>query len=281
VPHFVKYQALGNDYLIVDPQQVDVAPCGANARLLCDRRFGVGADGVMFGPTRPPVASKPAEVLVFNSDGSPCGLTGNGIRMFALYLAEHYLAAQDPPVLTIRTAAGDSMVRIQDRAGGIVGITLGVPRFTDPGAVPGRRPLEVGGRRVEVTSLELGNPHVVVPLPELSVELARELGAAIAGHPCFPYRVNVEFVRVRGRDAVDAEIWERGAGYTLGSASGACAVACATRALGLTGDTVSVRMPGGVLRVDLAADGTPTLTGPVTELASGRLAPPLLRQLER
>lgn len=278
VAHFVKYQALGNDYIVVDVRQVGIPPSEENARLLCDRRYGIGADGVLFGPTGPVAAGEPVGVRIFNSDGSECEKSGNGLRMFALYLAEHDLAATDPVTLTVATSAGHSQVDVQDRTAGRVRIDMGIPAFTGPTLTS---LLDVDGRCVLVTTLDLGNPHTVVLSDEVSRELAHELGEPIAGHPRFPHRTNVQFARVVAPDLIDIEIWERGAGYTLASGSSACAAACAYRALGRTADMVTVRMPGGAVRVDFADDGAAALTGPVTAVASGQFAPALLERMAR
>lgn len=300
---FAKYHALGNDYLVVDLQQASVAPSADNARLLCHRHFGIGADGVVFGPTEPVVLGTSVGLHIFNADGSPCARSGNGMRAFALYLADHHLPARAPSGtvaglperpeqassravrLAMRTSAGECVVEIADKPAGVVRIGLGVPSLREHRA-PGRAnvtslqwPLDVNGRRFSVVILDNGNPHVVVPLGEISSELAHDLGERIAGHPSFATRVNVEFMRVRSRDELEIQIWERGAGYTLASGSGACAAASAAHAIGLTNDTVTVDMPGGDVQVGLDRDRSVTLAGVVTAVASGELEPPFRDQL--
>jgi len=279
MPDFVKYHALGNDYLLVDPGDVDYAPTAESVRRLCDRHFGIGADGVLLGPLAAIEPERPVELRIFNSDGSACEKSGNGIRMFALYLAERYGTGSD---VTVRTLAGDSPVHISDMAGGVVQVAMGQPSFAAE-SVPVRDltgsaldwTLEVAGRSLPVSSLNNGNPHTVVFVDEVSRDLAVELGEAIAGHPRFPTRTNVQFVHVADRAAVHIEIWERGAGYTLASGASGCAAASAAHARGLVDDKVTVRMPGGELQIVIAPDGSVTMGGAIEQVCVGDLSPGL------
>ncbi|GAA1991598.1 diaminopimelate epimerase [Amycolatopsis minnesotensis] len=264
---FVKYQALGNDYLVVDPRLTGFEPTPEAVRLLCDRHFGVGADGVLLGPIGPcdpGAVQDPVRLRIFNSDGSECEKSGNGLRMFALYLTEHY---RYPARFALRTIAGTAPVGVLDPIAGVVEVGMGKARLT---AVD--EAFTAGGRELRVTRVDVGNPHAVVPLAEISPELARELGPAIGRHPSLPEGSNVQLVRVLGRGAIEIEIWERGAGYTLASGSSGCAAAAAVRTLGLVGDTVEVRMPGGAIEIRIEDDEI-TMTGTARPVASGRFAP--------
>ncbi len=282
---FTKYHALGNDYIVVDPHDFDFSPTPESVRLMCDRHFGIGGDGVLFGPVGRVEKGRAAELRIFNSDGSECEKSGNGLRMFALYLAGRYTSEES---FVIHTLAGDAPVQVRDPIRGIVAVDMGRPLF-DAADVPVlglrgpviARPLAVGGRRLTVTCVNIGNPHTVVPLRDISPELAHELGPAIARHPRFPRGSNVQFLRVIDDQTIRIEIWERGAGYTLASGSSGCAAASAARALGLVGDAVRVQMPGGVVEVASKADGTVTLTGAAEQVAAGRFAPGFRRQLSR
>ena len=218
---FTKYQALGNDYLVVDAERWPAGP--ELARALCDRHYGVGADGVLFGSR--PTGAGPIPLQIRNSDGSPCDRSANGIRMYALQLAEQQ---PERTGFVIRTAAGDTAVRLL--GAGRVSAELGRSRFEEEG-IPSSDPagtvfgqqLEVAGESVRITCVDNGNPHAVVFVDELDADRARRLGPLIVGHPRFPERRNVEFVRVLDRGSIEIEIVERGAGYTLASGSGACA----------------------------------------------------------
>lgn len=284
--HFVKYHALGNDYLVVDPRHLEVAACGENARRLCDRWRGVGSDGVLFGPMGPVVPGQPVAVRTFNSDGSACARSGNGLRMFALYLAEYHADGGGARTWTLRGPAGDSVVDILDLATGTIRIGMGVPSFTGRAggagpAGPAVEHLTVSGRRFATVPLDLGTPNLVVPLEEVSADLARGYGPGLAGHQRFPQRTNVQFTRVRDRGVIDVETWERGAGYTQGSGASACAAAAAAYVLGLVERVVTVRMPGGAARVETAGGGALSLTSAVGAVAEGRLAPAVLGALVR
>jgi diaminopimelate epimerase len=280
---YAKYHALGNDYLVVDPHQVDLELTPERVRLLCDRHFGIGADGVLAGPVGPVLAGRPVRLSLWNSDGTACETSGNGLRMFALYLAEHYLPDDE---FVVRTPAGDAPLRILDLSTGLVRVGMGRPSL-DAGDIPllgaeGRAvalPLAVGGRELTVTCVHNGNPHTVVPLPAVSREVACELGPLVAGHPRFPDRTNVGFLRVLDRGTVEIEIWERGAGYTLASGSSSCAAAVAAHELGLVDRTVQVRMPGGRVEVGIGAGCDVSLTGTAEQVARGLFAPAFRRRL--
>ncbi|OIJ86699.1 diaminopimelate epimerase [Streptomyces colonosanans] len=291
---FFKYQAAGNDYLVIDPRHTDFAVSPEAIRLVCDRRRGVGADGILYGPLEQPRAGVPVALSLYNSDGSDCGRSGNGLRMFALHLA-----AQEPGdwvdgrEFTLRTAAGDCPVRILDAAAGRVQVGMGRPSF-DAADVPlltedgtpysGRAvrvPLTVDGEQLTVTCVYNGNPHTVVPVDQPSPHLAGRLGPKIARHVRFPEATNVQFMRMRGRDVMELEVFERGAGYVTASGASACAAASAARELGLCDGRVEVRMPGGSMEITISADGWVTMTGDAEQVAVGSFAPALRTRLDR
>ncbi|MFJ3583463.1 diaminopimelate epimerase [Streptomyces sp. NPDC090127] len=292
---FYKYQAAGNDYLVIDPRHTDFPVTREAVRLICDRHLGVGADGVLHGPLEPPRPGVPVVLDLYNSDGSDCGRSGNGLRMFALHLAGQEPGAwADGREFTLRTAAGDSPVRVLDAAEGRVEVGMGRPSFDaadlpllrEDGTAPydGRAvrvPLAVDGERLTVTCVHNGNPHTVVPVDEPSEELARRLGPRIAGHPRFPDRTNVQFLRMVSRSVMELEVFERGAGYVTASGASACAAVSAARELGLCDSRVEVRMPGGEARVTVGEDGRVTMTGDAEQVAAGSFAPALRARLGR
>ncbi|MFD7130606.1 diaminopimelate epimerase [Streptomyces sp. NPDC059894] len=262
---FAKYQALGNDYLVIDPAHSEFTITSEVVRLLCDRHQGVGADGILVGPLGPPPLGDPVELSIFNSDGSPCEKSGNGLRMFALYLAEQYGLTEGA---VLRTIAGDSQVDILDRVSGRVRAGMGKPSFDTEAPVH----LTAGSRQFTVTCLHLGNPHAVVVSDRVSPELAREFGPLLARHPSFPEAANVQFARVLDRRRIALEVWERGAGYTLASGSSACAAVAAAHRQGLVDDVVRAEMPGGAVDVTVAENGEITLTGEAEPVASGHFS---------
>jgi len=277
---FAKYHALGNDYVLTDPAALDGADLPTAARLLCDRRLGIGGDGLLVGPVGPVRPGEPVGLLLFNPDGSACERSGNGLRMFALHLMCHYGTG---PRVVLHSAAGDSRVEVLDADAGLTRVGMGTPSFLSADVpvlgMPARavaRPLAVDGRELTVTCLNNGNPHAVVSMPPgggpATPELARRLGPLIAGHARFPNRTNVQFLTVLDRAAIRIEIFERAAGRTLASGASACAAASAARELGLVDGHVEVHMPGGSVTVEIDGAGAVTLTGVVQPIVFGRFS---------
>jgi len=278
----VKSHGLGNDYLILDrwaPHQPAPWPGRAltaeGARLLCDRHRGVGADGVL-----EPLASEAATLglRIWNPDGSVAEKSGNGLRIFARWLVDHRGA---PSEHTIELVSGIIPCRVEPDQ-----VTVEIGRATfEHDRIPAREPLRltpqtIGGHRLHLTAVGLGNPHCVVLLEEdLDLLPWRAWGAALEVHPLFPNRTNVQFVRVLDAATVEVRVWERGAGETASSGSSAAAVGAVTRSLGLVGPSIAVRMPGGTLEVDVREDLTIQLRGPVEELARISLSDALAKKL--
>ncbi len=271
---FHKYHALGNDYLVLDPRDWREPPSSALIRAICRRHSGVGADGVLYGPL--PCEKADFGLRIFNPDGSPAEISGNGLRIFARYLWDCGLIHDQ----RVSIETGTRLIYAQiEPSGGMITIEMGRASFwSDEIPVVGSRRevlderLEAGGRELRVCAVSLGNPHCVVLGETPTPELAQQLGPLIERHPLFPRRANVQFLEVINRQTIRIEIWERGAGYTLASGSSACAAACAAHRLGQVGDEVTVRMPGGELRVQIGKDFAVTLTGPATPVFSGKLS---------
>jgi diaminopimelate epimerase len=253
-----KYQALGNDYLVVEPADA-AALEPALVRRLCDRHFGVGADGVLA-----PAAAMPGAdfaLAIWNPDGSEAEKSGNGLRIFARWLFDRGEVAGAP--FTVATRGGVVRCQVKDR-GARISVEMG--RAVFEGA---EETLQLEGGPLRVIVLSLGNPHCVVLLEEISPGLARRLGPQLETHPRFPERTNVQLANVLARDRLRLEIWERGAGYTLASGSSACAAAAAAVRAGLCDEAVTVQMPGGVLSVRVAEAFDLTQEGPAERVFSG------------
>ena len=231
---FHKYQALGNDYIVVERADVGDGLSPAQVRRICDRHYGVGSDGILVsGGT----SEGRFSVVILNPDGSEAEKSGNGLRILSRYLHDQGRVAGE--TFAVETAGG--VVRCQVREGGrTVFVEMGTARF-DSAAIPVAGPprevvgeeIEVAGERLRFTAVTVGNPHCVVHVDDLSPELALRLGPELETHRLFPNRTNVQFVRVLDRRRIVIEIWERGAGYTLASGSSSCAAAqgflCRTR----------------------------------------------------
>jgi diaminopimelate epimerase len=177
-------------------------------------------------------------------------------------------------------------VQVEDAKGNLIRIDMGTVTFISneiPVAGPRREvvnePLDINGAEYQVTCLSIGNPHCVIPMQQVSEEITRSLGPHVENHKMFPNRINMQIVRVIDRANIDIRIWERGAGYTLASGSSSCAAAAAMRRLGLVDNDVTVHMPGGELRIEIAPDGQIRMTGPVEGTFEGRFHPDLLRKI--
>jgi len=231
-------------------------------RRLCDRHFGVGADGVLVpGPS---AAGADFALAIWNPDGSEAEKSGNGLRIFARWLFDRGRVDAEP--FTVATRGGRVRCRVAG-GGAPIQVEMGRARFESVG-----ERIELPGGAVEATILSLGNPHCVVRCDAISPDLARRLGPPLERHPRFPARTNVQLVRVLARDRLALEIWERGAGYTLASGSSACAAAAAAVRWGDCDGDVRVEMPGGALAVLVGPDFDVVQSGPAEPVFAGELA---------
>ena len=245
---FSKWHALGNSYLVVEERM------GAEvARRLCDVRYGVGSDGVVEVLS---VNGSQAEIVIWNPDGSVAEFSGNGSRIAAAWLG----ARAATPQVTIAVGRRSYPAAIRDD--GTVAMGVGE---VEVGAT---ETIELGGERVELTTVSVGNPHAVVRSEADRTELLR-LGPQLETHERFPERTNVQLVRVDGQNALTVLVWERGAGETSASGSSAVAAAAAAVANGWCESPVTVSMPGGDLRVELDDEARITLVGPAEEICAG------------
>jgi diaminopimelate epimerase len=274
---FVKGHGLGNDYLVIDQRDLP-GPLREPAIVrICDRNRGVGSDGILLL-----VPSRRADfgLRIFNPDGSEAEKSGNGLRIFAKYLWDHGHAKQE--TFTVDTKGGVVECQLHPRQGRVNFVTVEMGRATfQADAIPMRGvgeavgvPLELAdGTRLRATAVSVGNPHCVVFVEALDEQACRRLGPQIETHEAFPNRTNVQFARVRGRDALDILIWERGAGFTLASGSSSCGAAAAAVRQGLCDHgRVVVGMPGGELTVDVRSDWSLRLHGAVEETCTGTLS---------
>jgi diaminopimelate epimerase len=277
---YYKYQALGNDYLVMPSATADWLQPQVVQRI-CDRHFGVGSDGILL-----PVPGAPQAdfgLRIYNPDGSQAEKSGNGLRIFARYLFDQKLVDDAP--FTVATPGG--VVRCEVRQGGrMVFVEMGQASFSSldiPVSGPVRdvinEPLGISGRLLRITAVTVGNPHCVVSMPRISRETAHELGPQLENHVMFPNRTNVQFLQVLDRHRIFIHIWERGAGYTLASGSSSCAAAAAAVRLGMCESPVQVEMPGGLLEVTVSQDYDLTLFGPARQVSWGELSSELLAEL--
>ncbi len=272
---FAKYHALGNDYLVLDPADFPdcSAPTPEQVRVLCHRHFGVGSDGILWGPS--PSAAAQFGLRIFNPDGSESEVSGNGLRIFSRFLHDQGKVGSAP--FTIATPGGVVESQVFD-AGRLITVAMGRVSFANtevPVAGPPREvlnePIKIQDREFTYCAATIGNPHCVIVLPEISETLARRYGPGIEVHPNFPRKANVQFLQVIDRANIRLELWERGVGYTLASGSSACAAAAVAHRLGLVDTQLSVHMPGGALGIGIGPDYAIKMTGPVARVAAGEL----------
>ena len=276
-----KYHGLGNDYLVFDPNRNKLRLSPANVRLLCDRNFGVGADGVVEGPL---LEGERISVRIWNSDGSMTENSGNGVRIFAKYLKDGgYVQKKN---FAIHTQGGEASIHYLNEEGTRLKVSMGKVSFwSDEVPVEGPRREIVNETMVfgripyPVTCLNIGNPHCVILMDEISKELVCRIGGYSENARQFPAKINTQIMKVLDRTHIQTEVYERGAGYTLASGTGCCAAAAAAYRLGLTDPKVIVQMPGGTLEVEIEEDGQVLMTGDVGYVGSMKLGSALSEQL--
>jgi diaminopimelate epimerase len=250
---FSKWHALGNSYLLVERREADVPLDSDAARRLCDVRYGIGSDGVLEVVT---VQDAQAEIVIWNPDGSVAEFSGNGSRIAAAWLGRR--AAADE--VTIAVSGRSYPAAIRDD--GTIAMGVGAVEVGEIETV------ELNGERVELTAVSVGNPHAVVRGNPVREELLR-LGPQLEVNERFPDRTNVQLVGVDGNNELTVLVWERGAGETSASGSSAFAAAAAAVTNGWCESPVTVRMPGGELRVELDEQNRITLVGPAEEICDG------------
>ena len=268
---FVKYHAIGNDYLVIRPQDIDGNMQRATIERICHRHYGIGSDGILLGPLDSSTCD--FKLRIFNPDGSEAEKSGNGLRIFSRFLWDEGLVDKGP--FTIETLGGPVTCRIEE-GGKQVTVEMGVVSFLSSEIpVTGRKrevvreEMTCAGRTFTYCAATVGNPHCVVLCEEPSAELACRYGPLIERDARFPNRTNVQFMRILDRGNIHIEIWERGAGYTLASGSSATAAAAVAHKLGLCDAAIVVHMPGGSLDITLSNGFVATMRGPVTRICSG------------
>ena len=285
---FSKYQGLGNDFVLLEGRAGQLPPYITEpdphwVRQLCDRRFGIGGDGLILA--LPPQHGEELRMRIFNADGSEPEMCGNGIRCLARFLAD---SDGDQPGRTwrIETLAGVIVPELCED--GQIRVDMGLP-FLDPDQIPttlskGRSGLpqgeiELQGSSLQLAAVGMGNPHVVVPVQDLQTIPFEAWGSELEVHPLFPAKTNVHFLEVIDQNTLEIRVWERGAGPTLACGTGACATLVAATLLGLSNAEATVKLPGGPLEISWPdPNGSVFMTGPAVSVFDGVLNPELLPQ---
>jgi len=272
---FTKYHGLGNDFIMIDNRHTNepiLTP--EQARKMCDRHFGIGADGVIFA--LPGQDNTDYTMRIFNSDGSEPEMCGNGIRCLALFIAEKE-GIKDLKSYRIHTLAG--LITPKLEGDGLVTVDMGKPQFTaasipttlsSPDEKVINLPLEVAGKSWLVTCVSMGNPHCVTFVENTQAIDLETIGPKFEHHVVFPQRTNTEFIEVVKPDYLKMRVWERGAGATLACGTGACAAVVAGVLTNNCDRFATVELPGGNLKIHWSEmDGKVYMTGPAERVFTG------------
>lgn len=276
---FTKMQGIGNDYVYVNCFQETVENPGEVAKIVSDRHFGIGSDGL--------ILIKPSDVAdfemdMYNSDGSRGAMCGNGIRCVAKYVYDYGLT--DKTSITVNTASGIKYLDLTIENGKAVQIrvNMGTP-ILEASKIPVisekekviDEPIVAGEKEYRITTVSMGNPHAVTYIDDVKGLDIEKIGPQFEHHSIFPDRVNTEFVKVLDRNTVEMRVWERGSGETLACGTGACAVAVASIVNGYTEDEVTVKLLGGDLKIYWdRKDNLVYMTGPAEVVFDGEIKLP-------
>jgi len=275
---FVKYHGLGNDFILIDNRASSkpvITP--EQAVKLCDRHFGIGADGVIFA--LPGTNGADYTMRIFNSDGSEPEMCGNGIRCFAKFLADIEGSTNPTSRLyRIHTLAGTIVPQLT--ANGQVKVDMGEPRLlaeeipttlATTGEKVINQSLDVAGQSWSVTCVSMGNPHCITFVDDVAAISLEEIGPQFEHHPVFPQRTNTEFIQVASRNYLKMRVWERGAGATLACGTGACASLVAGVLTGKCDRIATIELPGGCLQIEWSQDQKLYMTGPAERVFTGKI----------
>ena len=260
---FTKMHGLGNDFVVIDAINQTVQLTHDQFRFIADRKRGIGCDQILLVE-----ASNSKDVdfryRILNSDGSEVGQCGNGARCFAQFVRRKGLIDKDD--ICVETLSGVYMLRILDAVN--VTVEMGLPIF-EPNKIPfvadqfsETYSVDVMDTTVELSTVSVGNPHAVIVTENLDSKYIRSLGEALETHSRFPERTNVQFIKIDNESSIQQRIWERGAGETMASGSGACAAVAVGQMRGLLDSRVQVHMLGGELSIENTKDGSLFMTGP-------------------
>jgi diaminopimelate epimerase len=277
VIEFSKYQGLGNDFILIDNRHaVEPIITPEQAIAMCDRHFGIGADGVIFA--LPGKANIDYTMRIYNSDGSEPEMCGNGIRCLAKFIAALEGNTDVHKSYQIDTLAGLIVPKLESN--GEVTVDMGEPELSAP-KIPttldggeGKviaQPLQVGDRSWSVTAVSMGNPHCITFVDDSQEIALEQIGPLFEHHAVFPQRTNTEFIEVIKPDYIKMRVWERGAGITLACGTGACASVVAGVLNHKCDRSCTVELPGGCLQINWSAiDNRVYMTGPATKVFQGQ-----------
>ncbi|WP_457643323.1 diaminopimelate epimerase [Persephonella sp.] len=280
---FSKMHGLGNEYVCLDEDWIDFSLDREAIKTICDVHYGIGSDGILL-KTHSSKAN--FGLRIFNPDGSEAEKSGNGLRIFAKFLYDYGYTHKKE--FSIETKGGIVKAKIEEFVNGrarLITVDMGkanfrseeIPVVCDSPECIGKK-IKVEDKEFEINCVSVGNPHCVIIVDELDEEKVKKYGPIIEKMDIFPNRVNVQFAKKISDDTVEIRIWERGAGYTLASGSSSCAVASVMVKKGLTDRNLTIKMPGGELKIQIDEEWNIRMTGEVQEICSGHLSPELTEQ---
>jgi diaminopimelate epimerase len=283
---FVKSHGLGNEYVVLDSENITFELTPKVIKKICNVNFGIGSDGILLK-----VNSERADVglRIFNPDGSEAEKSGNGLRIFCKYIFDYGFARQRQ--FTVETKGGivnADIVEMKNNKATLITVDMGRAEFRSF-LIPTNfqteevddETIEVNGMKYLVNCVSMGNPHCVVVKDHLDIDEIKNVGPMIEHCPIFPNRINVQFAQVINRHEARILIWERGAGFTLASGTSSCAVACVLHKKGLVDCDVLIRCLGGDLKIRISKDWEVRMTGKVRQICSGVLNEELLEDFEK
>lgn len=281
---FIKSQGLGNEYIIIDEKNITFPLTQKAIQKICNVNFGIGSDGILIKTNSD---SADIGLKIFNPDGSEAEKSGNGLRIFCKYIYDYKIIPHRE--FTVETKGGKVRANIQetihDRAS-LITVDMGKAIFSSKQIPTSFNSEEVqdeiiliDDKKFVINCVSVGNPHCVIIKDELDVREIKKYGPKIENYSKFPNRINVQFAKIISRDEIQILIWERGAGFTLASGSSSCAVASVLRKKELINNKVTVKMPGGELKIEINDTWDIRMTGEVRQICEGTLHEELVSSL--
>lgn len=283
---FVKMHGLGNEYIVMDNDNIDFQLTKQAIRRLCNIHFGIGSDGIVM---KVPSAKADFGFRVYNPDGSEAEKSGNGLRIFCKYLYDYgYTKSRQFSVETLTDIVYADIVGEENGKASLIRVDMGkaifssrdIPVNSDTPEFIAQK-VVAGDREYEVNCVSVGNPHCVVIKEDLDEKEIRKYGPLLENHSLFPNRINVQFAKVLSGSDAQILIWERGAGYTLASGSSSCAASCVLVKRGLINGDLTMHMQGGSLHIHIDNEWNIRMTGEVREIARGVFGNELLEDLNK
>ncbi len=273
---FVKSHGLGNEYIVFDNDKIDFEINPNNIIRLCNVNYGIGSDGILL---KKDSTKADFRLEIYNPDGSPAEKSGNGLRIFCKYLFDY--GHTDKNQFTVETDGGivtAHIVEAENKKAKIITVEMGkaifeatqIPTNFDTTEVIDTV-IHIDGKEYRINCVSVGNPHCVVLKEDLNINEIKTYGTKIENYNMFPNRTNVQFAKVIDRQNAEILIWERGAGFTLASGSSSSAVACVLKKRGLIDNKVTIKMPGGTLKLEVDDEWNIKMTGEIRQICEGYL----------